>query len=578
VNPAIWATLDIAPVRDRDAIRRAYARRLKVTSPEDDAEAFRALRAAYEEALAALDWDWAWEDPDGDDEDTDLETDAPADEVATTISMAQFEAMLGAPARAPVFAAPPPVEDDADHARLLDALERLVLADPPAEPSALEAALAAVLASPAMERVAIAGQTEQAVAYLITRHAPRADALVRPAIGAFRWGREGVRARYDGLVEAVLNRDADIVFRAGLMRDEGQRRTAFLALSRPLAQGPAWHDRFWPGFDAAMRDILDEIDTRRPSLHADLDADSLDHWRAHLARPRLPVGAFWLAGLVPLGAALIALLAAVDPVTKALYAYAGGVVAVLAAASAWSFGLAPLRRRWREDWEWRAPVWLRFGWAPASLALLVLAGFLPANAWFTAGVGLWSAALALWAVITSEIEEDPTPDAWPLPLKLLASQGLLVAWWGFMMVVAPEAATPPATAAFAGAAIASAAGASSLPMLWYRWTVRPLRFALLLGLAGATLWAVLQLLEPGAATGGAASAVTVTAAVVLAHRAPSGGLGSTALQWRYRIQAFPALMAIGAGAEYGWLRVSGLWLLAGVAVALIAAAVLEKDL
>jgi hypothetical protein len=579
VNPEIWATLDIAPVRDRDAIRRAYARRLKVTNPEDDAEAFRDLRAAYEEALAALDWDWAWEDEPSEEEGDAVEAETLGDDIVTAISMEQFRLMMGgAPSGPPVFAAPPPLEGDDDHARLLDALERLVLGDPPAETAAVEAALAAVLASPALEQVAVAGQIEQRIAYLITQHAPRADALVRPAINAFRWAREGVRARYDGLVEAVLDRDADIVFRSGLLRDEGPRRTAFLALSRPLNQGPAWHDRAWPGFDAALRDVLAEIETRRTSLLADLDAGSLAHWRAHLNRVRLPVGALWLAALGPPLPALIALLAPENPPITALLVYFGGVAAVLGCAAAWSFGLAPLRRRWREDWQWRAPAWTGFGWAPASIALLVLAGFAPANLWVTAGVGLCSAALALWAVVTCEVEDDPTPGAWPLVLKLLVGQGLLVAWWGLLMAVAPAATPPPATAAFAGAVIASAAGLSSLPMLWYRWTGRPLRIALILALAGATAWIVMQLLGPHETTGGASMAATATAAIILAHRAPAGGLGSTTLGWRYRIQGFSLMLAIGGSSEFGWLRVSGLWLLAGVVVALIGALVMEKDL
>jgi hypothetical protein len=221
---------------------------------------------------------------------------------------------------------------------------------------------------------------------------------------------------------------------------------------------------------------------------------------------------------------------------------------------------------------------VRFGPAAASIALLLLAGVAPDNVWATVGVAVGATVVALWAVITGQIEADPTPGAWPLPLKLLVGQGLLAAWWGFLMTVAPEATPPAATAAFVGAVIVSAVGATSLPILWYRWTGRPLRFVLILALAGAAIWSASRLLDPREAMGGAALAAAATAAVVLAHRPAAGGLGSTALQWRYRVQAFSLFIMVGAGTELGWLKVTGLWLLAGVAVALIGAIAVEKDL
>jgi len=44
---ADWATLGIEPTRDLIAIKKAYAARLKVTRPDDDAQAYQALRDAY---------------------------------------------------------------------------------------------------------------------------------------------------------------------------------------------------------------------------------------------------------------------------------------------------------------------------------------------------------------------------------------------------------------------------------------------------------------------------------------------------------------------------------------------------
>ncbi|WP_332859654.1 J domain-containing protein [Janthinobacterium svalbardensis] len=48
---SLWAILDTEPTGDERALKRAYARRLKVTRPEDDPAAFQELREAYEYAL-----------------------------------------------------------------------------------------------------------------------------------------------------------------------------------------------------------------------------------------------------------------------------------------------------------------------------------------------------------------------------------------------------------------------------------------------------------------------------------------------------------------------------------------------
>ena len=51
MSAAIWGELAIDPTTDVTAIKRAYARRLKLCRPEEDAAGFRRLRAAYEAAL-----------------------------------------------------------------------------------------------------------------------------------------------------------------------------------------------------------------------------------------------------------------------------------------------------------------------------------------------------------------------------------------------------------------------------------------------------------------------------------------------------------------------------------------------
>ena len=47
-----WHILQIEPTSDERAIKRAYAKLLKTTRPDDDAEGYQRLREAFDEALA----------------------------------------------------------------------------------------------------------------------------------------------------------------------------------------------------------------------------------------------------------------------------------------------------------------------------------------------------------------------------------------------------------------------------------------------------------------------------------------------------------------------------------------------
>lgn len=89
-----WEQLGIAPTRDLVAIKRAYAVRLKLTRPDDDAEAYQALRGAYERAQY---WARYVEDEDEDENDEDTADESP-DTSVEVAPMVEAQAPVAPPA------------------------------------------------------------------------------------------------------------------------------------------------------------------------------------------------------------------------------------------------------------------------------------------------------------------------------------------------------------------------------------------------------------------------------------------------------------------------------------------------
>lgn len=53
---SVWQILEIEPTSDTKSIKRAYAKKLKVTRPDEDPKGFQDLHWAYKTALQQAEW------------------------------------------------------------------------------------------------------------------------------------------------------------------------------------------------------------------------------------------------------------------------------------------------------------------------------------------------------------------------------------------------------------------------------------------------------------------------------------------------------------------------------------------
>ena len=415
----IWAELGIPSGSDRDTIRRAYARKLRVTNPEDDAEGFKRLRAAYDQALAQAEYSARW----GDFEDDD------GNEVDESVGHMQDElAAISDPLAQPEpallwYDADPDLADGSDEAIALRAARdsdlaalRAAMGDlenalrgvwraPDAE---LEALFAHILASPALGEITVRGDVEAWAAQVIADTIPKSDAILAQAVTAFGWDDNSHHMPY--AAHETLARLDEWRQIAAFNKPIHPQHAAWQSLTKPPAWGPLWRIKaLSPGLVRGVRSLLGEFGWVSPGLHFSFNAASLERWQAYLAKPRVTLAMLMLAFAVWSG--LHFALGTIPALHGRLPYAAGAAIAVtslLAPIIAW---LVDRRRHARAAAGFAPSVWLHDGWAVAFIALGLTAILLPATP--LSGMIVMGAGLIVlgWVVVGADPAE-PTA-VWP---------------------------------------------------------------------------------------------------------------------------------------------------------------------
>lgn len=321
----IWDELGIAATDDEAAIRKAYAERLRTTNPEDNAEGFKALRSAYEQALNYARYRKRYpEDATDEDVDDASNFDGTVDLLDLDLDLQNGTDNLPLPPPAA-----PHVEPDPDIQAHREAWSRLVASLRGEEtPWVRLEALETLLKCAAMERVDVFARTEAWLAELLLRSRPASDVLVERAIAFFQWEAAASRdlRRYGPAdVVALRGQIANEKVANGFLARVRDKRHEFHAAYRELSQDPKqrnWFSRVWSlrRINVVER-MLNYAQGKAPLALYQLNYEASDWWRGRLRRWRKPLG--WLAWALRAGVfglIIIALLTSVSENSTEVFA------------------------------------------------------------------------------------------------------------------------------------------------------------------------------------------------------------------------------------------------------------------
>lgn len=366
-----WGILGIASTDDLREIRRAYAARLKVTNPEDDAEGFKQLRAAYEYALAIAGRQ-ADHHPVIVPATPEREPASPPEREADELAQSQRQVLL-------------------ELSHLLDAstLDR----------EKAQALLATALAPERMERIDLMQKTEVALSEMLVETIPRSDPLLATVEKQFEWAKRQEEPSLPPQARGIVTRLGDLWMLEQLESGKTDEARAWANLAGPVDPSQRFlrayvlHHSAWPEVE-----LIAKLTRDHPRLLNQLPSENVEWWRQFSWRPKYSLMTLLLGAFLGLIGALL-FKGGPDETPSLLLIPLGAAGAALFRLYAIDWPIAKAGERWYGD----PPAWFRFGWLPLGILLMFAGAFATAVPW----LGWILAALAVLSAIWARVVAGP---------------------------------------------------------------------------------------------------------------------------------------------------------------------------
>jgi hypothetical protein len=421
----IWKTLGIAATADEVDIRRAYARQLKLTHPEDDAVGFQKLRQSYEAALRLARSGHFQPGAAGDEEEADAAPEAPPAPALDIPAerMDEGRTFVEGALAALAMELHQPAPDGARAARALDTL----------------------LDSPHLERLDLMQRAESGAAQLLLHSYPRSESLLDRANQFFGWSENRPDSFRSPEADAIIRRLSDRWFLDHLRTARNEQSVAFSALAdapapmRRLIRAYVIRHSTFPELE-----LIDTLESEHPALLGELNAENVAWWQNFRQRPRISGLTVAIAIALLLGATFVPYAKAeyLDDEARALRTLPWGAGLLLLLAAFRYFVLEWGAIRLRERFHGVLPLRIRIGWLPGSIALMfatILARELPVLQWTFAAL---TVATAVWAALAAGPSIPVLAPNGPFPLnsrlvRIVALNVFVGSWLAWMAAVEP---------------------------------------------------------------------------------------------------------------------------------------------